>query len=257
MWCDGTKFIRPANHTIEVKGFMNNNKGPATGCSGNILWIDEERCRIVENGVARVEEAIVQAGHVGPIDLNAVVNDEGVWGLEWTPRFGYDATPTQMFLFKNDIGKFFYDIARGPLTYDMPMSDKIAAGVRFSIPPYPTDPKKVAEVQKIRPNLGTPIRGLTEKNAGSIYFYEIMEVDGALQHSDGFGLIGCAMGVGDDVWSAFDRPYDVLSELKIPELQYRTDLRDVIGDMYWRAEHQDNVSTSLGILPEIEVASGD
>src|SRR6185312_15704729 len=91
MWSDGTKVIRPSNHTVEVKGFLNGCKGPATGCSGNIVWAEDGLCRIVESGSARIEKLVVEEGHVGPMDLNAVVNDEGVWGLEWTPRFGYDA----------------------------------------------------------------------------------------------------------------------------------------------------------------------
>lgn len=253
MWCDGTKFIRPANHTLEVKAFMDGCNGPATGCSGNILWIEDGMCRIVANGVARVEEAVVKAGHVGPIDLNAVVNDEGVWGLEWTPRFGYDATPTQMFLFNQEIGKFFSDIARGTLNYDMPLNDKFAAAVRFTIPPYPLEPERVEDVQRVRPNIGIPIRGLTEKNAGKLFFYEVFEKDGQLLHSAGTGALGIAVGVADNPWHAFDDPYEVLDELLIPELQYRTDLRNKLCDMYESVDYQDGVSVTLGMIPEVEL----
>ena len=256
MWCDGTKFIRPANHTLEVKAFMDGCKGPATGCSGNLVWIEDGMCRIVSHGVALAEEAVVKAGHVGPIDLNAVVNDEGVWGLEWTPRFGYDATPTQMFLFNQEIGKFFSDIARGTLDYDMPLTDKFAAAVRFTIPPYPLEPEKPEDAQKVRPNVGIPIRGLTEKNAGSLYFYEVKEEDGQLLHAAGTGVLGIAVGIADRPWHAFDEPYEVLEQLLVPELQYRTDLRNKLGDMYEQVDYQDGVSITLGVIPELELSNG-
>lgn len=252
-WCDGKQFIRPANHTLEVKALMNDDKGPATGCSGNLVWIEDGMCRIVASGVARVEKEVVEAGHVGPIDLNAVVNDDGVYGLEWTPRFGYDATPTQMFLFKDSIAKFFSDIARGTIDYDMPLNDKFAAGVRFTIPPYPLEPEKVEDVQKVRPNVGIPIRGLTEKNSGKFYFYEVAEEDGKLLHAAGTGVLGVAVGVADNPWRAFDTPCEALCDLLVPELQYRTDLRYKLGDMYESVEYQDGVSTTLGAIPELEL----
>ena len=247
LWCDGTKFLRPGNHTLEVKAFMDGNHGPATGCSGNILWIEDGPCRIINNGVAKVEAACVAAGHVGPIDLNAVVNDEGVFALEWTPRFGYDATPTQMFLMNGGIGKFFSDVARGQAS-EVPMNDKFAAGIRLSIPPYPLEPEKPEHVQLVRPNIGIPIRGLTEANSGSLYFYEVMEQEGVLVHSSGTGLIACAMGVADNPWHAFNQPYRILDELKVPEKQYRTDLCGVLCDMYEQVKHCD--SLSLGSLHE-------
>ena len=253
MWSDGEKFIRPANHTVEVKGFMNRCLGPATGCSGNLVWVEEGICRIAANGIARVEKDVVESGYIGPIDLNAVVNDAGIWGLEFTPRFGYDATPTQMFLFKDEIGKFFSDIARGQLQDEMPLSDKFAAAVRFSIPPYPLDPPKVSDIQEVRPNVGIPIRGLTEKNAGSLYFYEVIEKDGQLQHSPGIGLIGAAVGVADHPCRAVDDAYGVLQSLEVPEIQYRTDLGAVLESMYEQVDYQDGASTSLGVIPEVEL----
>jgi phosphoribosylamine--glycine ligase len=245
LWCDGTKFLRPGNHTLEVKAFMDGNHGPATGCAGNILWAEDGPCRIISNGVAKVEAACVEAGHVGAIDLNAVVNEEGVFALEWTPRMGFDASPTQLFLFNKSIGQFYSDIARGQAS-EVPMNDKFAAGVRLSCPPYPLEPEKPEHVQLVRPNVGIPIRGLTEANAGALYFYEVMEQDGALVHSSGTGLIACAMGVADNPWHAFCKPYEILDELKIPEKQYRTDLRNVLCNMYEEVKQQD--SLSLGSL---------
>jgi len=252
-WSDGTKFIKPINHTVEVKALMNGCLGPATGCAGNLVWVEEENCRIATSGILKVEEAIIGSGYIGPVDLNAVVNDEGVWALEFTPRFGYDATPTQAFMFREEIGKFFSDLSRGQLDRHMPICDKFAAAVRFSIPPYPLDPEKLEDVQKVCPNIGIPVRGLTEKNAGHFYFYEVTEDDGRLHHSPGIGLLGISVGVEDKVWKAFDSAYEALSELKVPELQYRTDLGCVLENMYEKADCQDGVSATLGMMPEVEL----
>jgi phosphoribosylamine--glycine ligase len=251
LWCDGEKFIRPAIHDLELKAFMDGCLGPATGCAGNLLWTESGSCRISSSGLARVESQVVASGHVGPMDLNAIVNDDGVWGLEWTPRFGYDSTPVQMFMFNKEVGKFFSDIARKQLDYDMPLKDEFGAGVRFSIPPYPLEPPAVGDAQKVRPNGGIPIRGLTDKNAGSFFFYEVMEDDGKLVHCPGTGILGVAVGVCCKPWEAWELAYGALGDLKVPELQYRTDLSDKIGCLYHKVEAQDGVS--IGAIPEIEL----
>ena len=253
-WCDGRHFIRPCNHTVETKAMMDGDLGPATGCSGNLLWLEDGKCRIASSGIEKMEKIVVEEGYVGPIDLNTVVNDEGVWALEFTPRFGYAATPTQMFLMKGEIGKFFSDVARGQVDYDMPLEEGMfAAGVVFSIPPHPLEADKPEDVQKVRPNVGIPIRGLTEKNAGSLYFYEVAEVDGQLVHPVGAGVLGIAVGISDCPRRAFDQPYEVLRELRVPELQYRTDLGRVLSDMRESVDWQDGVSLGLGLIPELEL----
>jgi phosphoribosylamine--glycine ligase len=236
---------------------MDGNNGPATGCAGNIMVIEDGPCRIINSGLAKIEKACVEAGHVGQIDLNAIVNDEGVYGLEWTPRFGYDSTPTQLFLMNDSIGKFFSDVARGQADR-VPTNDKIAVSVRLSIPPYPLEPEKTEDVQRVRPNLGIPIRGLTDKMAGQFYFYEVKEEDGELVHSSGTGLIACVVGVDEDPWRAFCPVYDALREVKIPEKQYRTDLADVLCSMYSEMRYYDSVSfgsiaNKISITEEPEV----
>lgn len=245
-YCDGTRFVRPYNHTLEVKGFMDRNLGPATGCSGNIVWAEHGPCRIAANGLAKIEKAVAAAGHVGPIDLNAIVNEEGVWGLEWTPRMGYDSTPTQLFTYCGEIGRFMSDLARGQLTADMPLQDIYGVGVRMSVPPYPLEPLHAGDVERVRPNDGIPIRGLTNTNSGKFYFYEVAEREGQLIHCDGMGALGVAIDADKSPHRAFDRVYDALNELKVPELQYRTDLGCVLCDMLYETERLDGVS--LGAL---------
>ena len=246
MYCDGKRLIRPANHTIEVKKVMSGELGQATGCAGNIVWVEhDETCRIVQEGLARVERLVVEAGLVGPIDLNAVVNEEGVWGLEWTPRFGYDATPTLIKMIQGGVGKFMSDIARGQGS-TLQMIDKLASAVRITIPPYPLEPNKVEDVQKVCPNIGVPIRGVPEDKEDRFYFFEVMLDDGDFVHSVGTGVIAAVVGFGDSVEEAFAEPYEILDQLSIPNKQYRVDLAECLGGMLEDAEEQEKVVVGVG-----------
>lgn len=244
MWCDGKRFLRPANHTVEVKKVLNGELGQATGCAGNIVWAEhDETCRIVQEGILRAEKLIVEAGHVGPIDLNAVVNDEGVWGLEWTPRFGYDAMPTLIKMIQGEVGKFLSDVARGQGSM-VSMVDKIASAVRVTIPPYPLEPKEIKDVQEVCPNIGIPIRGIPEDKADRFYWFEVMEDGDDFVHSVGTGVICDIVGFGDDCYEAFEEPYEICEELVIPNKQYRTDLDECLSEMYQQAEEQEHLKVA-------------
>jgi phosphoribosylamine--glycine ligase len=226
-FCDGQKFIRPCNHTVEAKKFMDGEHGPSTGCSGNVTWLDETQ--IMASGIMLAEEYCVKNGYVGQIDLNAVVNEDGVFGLEWTPRMGYDATPCLFSLIKGDVGEFFSDLLSGQLK-KMPMVAEYGASVRFSIPPYPAELLKGKDSEKFSPNEGIPIQGF-ESVEDEIYFYEVLCKDGQLVHSSGTGVLGITLGMDSNCKIAINDCYDVLEFINVPDLQYRTDLDTVLSSM--------------------------
>jgi phosphoribosylamine--glycine ligase len=244
-FCDGVKFITPYNHTLEIKGFMNHCLGPATGCSGNIVWAErDETCRIIREGLAKAERLIVESGHVGQMDLNAVVNESGVYGLEWTPRMGYASVMSTAKLLEGDLAKFISDVARGQASR-VPLKDGFASAVKLSIPPYPAqatvdDGLKLAEI--VTPNIGVPIRGIPEGKEHHFYWYEIFDDKGQLAHSPGYGAIAEVVAIGDTVEAAFEEPYELLEDLVLPNKQYRTDLVEVLGAMHEELKEQEKIA---------------
>jgi len=227
-FCDGNKFVGPFNHTIEVKKAFNNDLGPSTGCSGNIVWLDESN-KIIKAGIGRMERWCKENCFIGQLDLNTIVNEKGVYGLEWTPRFGYDATPTLMYMLNMDFGEFYYDMCNGKGSLDI--IDTFAGAVRVAIPPYPAEFLGKKDSEESSPNSGIPIMNY-EKFAEDMYMYEVMCKDGKLVHSSGTGVIGCAMGIGDHPEESLMHPYKMLETIHIPDKFYRTDLKKVLSKMY-------------------------
>lgn len=227
-WCDGTRFIHPFNHTIEKKRYGNDDLGPGTGCMGNVVWAEPNACRVVREGIALVEDQVV-AGGIGAIsfDLNTIVNADGVWGLEWTPRFGYDAISCFLRLYEGEVAKLFHDAARGTWEGEMQLHEGFAGGVRLSIPPFPDEQHPCGP--------GTPLRGFTKEDvAKNCYFYEVMTGphSGALVHSGGIGAICSATGVALTPCESLTVPYAVCERAKIPNKYYRTDLKEEFEKMY-------------------------
>lgn len=223
---DGSKIVGIPNHTVEAKKFMNDDLGPSVGCSGNTVWLGDENSKLVKEGIAKISCALEHEQYVGQIDLNSVVNEQGLWGLEWTPRFGYDATPTYLRMLGIEYGKFFSDIVNGTAK-NWPHKYKEMTGIRFTIPPYPAEPegeKDEEKVQKAIANYGVPIKHW-ETFDKNLYFYEVMMCEEKLQHSDGLGVIGLAIHENPK------RCYEIIEKIKIPDIQYRTDLVEVLEKM--------------------------
>lgn len=226
MFCTG-KTTTGYNHTVESKKSMNDDLGASTGSSGNTTWICDMDY-ILTDGILLMEDWCVENGYRGQLDLNTVVNDSGVYGLEFTPRFGYDATPTLMGLLYDDLGKFYFDIASGN-SFNPDFRDDYASAVRFTIPPYPAEPKSGIDSEAFSPNEDLPILNW-EDHAEDIYFYEIKkDKEGNLVHSSGTGVIGLTIGKDEDVEKSFDKPYEILKKIHVPDMQYRTDLKEVIS----------------------------
>jgi len=219
-WFNGFHFIRPFNHTIEKKKFLDDDLGPATGCAGNVVWTCDED-EIVRQ--LRKLEPFLKEKYVGPIDINMIVNEKGTYGLEWTPRFGYDSIPAILPLFSSDVGKFFSDLARNQFEGEMPLSKDFGAALRVSIPPYPEDENDIEG--------GLPINDVDEES-DSYYFYEVALQDERLIHCKGFGLVLCTLAQSDDVKDVMSRATDVAESLSIPNKMYRTDLDKVISKEY-------------------------
>lgn len=239
-WFDGEKFIRPFNHTIERKHFMDGDIGPSGGCTGNVVWPAEVDDPICRQTVLRLEGFLREHRYIGAIDINAVVNEEGVYALEFTPRFGYDAFPTFLYgLYAGEFGALLYSMAAGDGPESMDVADRFAAGVRISLPPWPTE--------KHKSESGVPIRGLEQQDLVSKFYpYEVSLENGKLVTSGGYGIIGVMNGTGESVSEAFARAYLEVSKVKIPDMQYRTDLGAVCRKDYRELERFAGLREDMG-----------
>lgn len=224
-WFDGEKFLEPFNHTIERKHFLNGDLGPSGGCSGNVVWPVSASDQIVRETVLRLSDFLREHQYRGAIDVNAIINEEGAWGLEFTPRFGYDAFPTYLYsLYTGDFGSLLWDMATGQ-GKEMEVADKFAAGVRISIPPWPTEKYSAEE--------GIPIRGISQYSLFTDFCpYDLKLQNDSLVTSGGAGIVGVMNSSGNTVGEAFARVYQKIVPVKIPDMQYRTDLGEVCSKDY-------------------------
>jgi phosphoribosylamine-glycine ligase len=157
-------------------------------------------------------------GYRGPIDINTIVSDTKVYGLEWTPRFGYDAAATLFHIIESELGEFLAQVATGyPPTFRI--KNPYAMGIRVSIPPYPSEIKgqHPAEI---------PIEGLDEVKDiwRSYYLYDCCVSGDSLCTAGINGFICVPIASGQTIPEAYDKMTHKLNKLQIPNMQYRGDL---------------------------------
>lgn len=217
-WFNGKDFYL-LNGTLEDKKFMNDNKGPNTGCSSNLVWVydsQEDPPRIFKDGLGKLKDYLQSVNYRGMIDLNTIVSEHKLYGLEWTPRFGYDASATLFNLIRSNLGDFLCAIGNGDVPY-FEIKNTFSGGVRVSIPPYPGEfkgkhPEDIA------------IKGIDlEKIPKDYYLYDVYMDGDSLCTAGVNGFIGVPLSNGETIQAVFDQIYFHIDKIQVPDMQYRTD----------------------------------
>lgn len=217
-WFDGEEFWL-LNSTLEDKKFMNDNRGPNTGCSGNLVFLIKSTDKIYREGLEKVKPQLQALGYRGMIDLNTIVTSSKAYGLEWTPRFGYDASATLCQMYAGDYGEMLYAVASGQQP-DALWGSEYGASVRLSIPPYPSEIKGHHKESVICKGLDPDRDYLYDIRSGSARNAK----DITLETAGTTGFIAAPIICGNDPNKMFERLYNTIDEIDIPNLQYRTDV---------------------------------
>lgn len=226
-WFNGEKFYL-INATLEEKKFMEGNKGPNTGCSGNLVWIYDQinPPAIFREGLAKLKDFLQQYNYRGMIDLNTIVSDSVIYGLEWTPRFGYDASATLYACLNNCLGDFIGAIACGAEPeYDY--NNTFAAAIRLSIPPYPS------EIKNKHPE-EVPIEGIDEDAIiKDTYLYDCcLDDNGDLVTCGVNGLVAVPISTGNSGEEAWGKVTERVKHIQIPNCQFRSDMAGTTMSRY-------------------------
>lgn len=227
-WWNGRQWVGPFEGTIEEKKFLNDDLGPATGCSLNALWFyltDAPRIAGALRWEGFAQEFRRLNAPPGLYDINAVVDKDHAYFLEWTPRLGVDSELTSQRGI-TDLAGFLNALARG---LDVSSFFDVTQGyvsVRLTVPPYPSEAKELA---KAKGAVGVPIEGID--GLWQRHFVAVGVAKGPLGYevADPFGFVGIALASGRNLRQAYDAVYAFTKKLRIPGLQYRTDAAEIVS----------------------------
>jgi len=132
---NGTEFIYPINVNFEHKKLFPGNLGPSTGEMGTAMFWSNEN-KLFNQTLKKMEPKLKEEGYVGYIDLNCIVNGNGIAPLEFTARFGYPTISIQQEGMLIPIGEFLFELARGGKP-KLRVKSGFQIGLRIVVPPFP------------------------------------------------------------------------------------------------------------------------
>jgi phosphoribosylamine--glycine ligase len=224
---DGTGFLRPACIDFEHKRFFDGERGEMTGEMGTLASYEGSE-RLFEATLARVAPVLRGAGHVGYVNLNLMVDERGVWPLEFTCRFGNPGFAVLAAMQRDGWGDLFDRMARGGGGTFRTVPGWSVCLV-LTIPPFP------AHFERCAPEEDAPVFFLRQPEGEELCYYHPVDVrrDGAqvlAMRRSGNPMI--VTGTGPTVEAARGAAIRRAENVVIPEIRWRRDIgeRFLTGD---------------------------
>jgi len=216
---DGEKFLTPACLDWEHKYFFTHDLGELTGEMGTVVTYDRSSA-FFEKTLKKAEAVLRQHGYCGYINLNTIVNEEGIWPLEFTCRFGYPGFAILAPLQKTS----WVDLFRAMITksaVSFPVEAGFCVGIVLTTPPFPYERSQVAEL------VGLPIMfdgTLSSEDLRHIHYCEVGLDQGSLVTSGTSGWTMVVTGTAPSVAEARLKAVGLARRVLVPNLRYREDI---------------------------------
>lgn len=216
---NGVRFLRPACLDWEHKRFFAGDMGELTGEMGTVATFTGSE-RLFERTLAKIEPLLIGLNHVGWVNLNTIVDERGIWPLEFTCRFGYPGFAVLEPLQAIGWGDLFAAML-DPRSTEFAVRPGYSTGIVMTTPPFPYTRKQVDE-----PN-GMPILfngPLSEEDCRNIHHGEVGLADGRLVTSGLYGWTSVVTGTGPDIAQSRAAAYERIARVIVPRGRYRLDI---------------------------------
>jgi phosphoribosylamine--glycine ligase len=216
---DGDKFLHPSCLDWEHKRFFPGDLGELTYEMGTVVTYERSR-RFHALTLERMQDLLREGGYCGYINLNTIVNEAGIWPLEFTCRFGYPGYAILDPLQQTAWGDLFYAMAtRSAETFAT--RPGFSVGLVLTTPPFPYSRPSIDEP------IGLPIlfdETFTEDDRRHVHFCEVGLHNGQLATSGAYGWTMVITGLGNTIARAQQRAIAVAEKVFIPNARYRRDI---------------------------------
>ena len=216
---NGEDFLEPTCLDWEHKRFFPGDLGELTGEMGTVVTYSRSK-RFFDRTLARMAPLLRANSYCGYINLNTIVNEEGIWPLEFTCRFGYPGYAILDPLQKTSWANLFRTmLTRSALRFDT--EPGFAVGIVITTPPFPycrdTVPVPV----------GLPILfedDLSSAERRHVHYGEVALQNGILVTSGASGYTLVVTGTGQTIEAARDAANVLAAKVVVANARYRPDI---------------------------------
>jgi phosphoribosylamine--glycine ligase len=214
---NGTQFMTPINVNFEHKKLFPGNIGPATGEMGTTMYWSEPN-KLFAATLGKMEGRLNTEGYVGYIDVNCIVNAQGIYPLEFTARFGYPTISIQQEGINMPMGEFLYEMAEGTLK-EFKTKRGFQLGVRIVMPPFPFNDDETYNTYT-----QDAVIGFKKANLEGIHIEDVKLSKDEWLVAGNSGVALIVVGMGQTMKQAKAQAYSRVANIMIPGMYYRDDI---------------------------------
>lgn len=233
---NGKDWASPLVINFEHKHLCNDDIGPLGGETGTLMWYEEdENNKLFQRTLAKMKHHLQKSNYKGYVDINCIVNENMVYPLEVTSRFGSSTVETQGEIQNSLWSSFLMALAKGE-NYCLDYKKGYGINVALTVPPFPyrtTDENII--------NRGVNIfftKDISEEEFSHLRFEgtSVKRVEGkdAYFTAGSLGYTLYVTGSGKTIQDAREKVYGTINKIIIPKMFYRTD----IGLRFIRKDHE-------------------
>jgi len=228
---NGKDWVGPIEINHEHKRMCNDDIGPLTPEMGTVMWFsDDDQLPLFEKTLSRLKPFLAEANFKGDFDINCIVNEDGIWPLEATARFGAPSTELQSEMLETPWIDFLSSLA-DETAHEPIFKDGYGVVVSIAVPPYPYT-KNTVDPSVFTTEISQLFfkNNITDEDRSHIYFEEISLKklnDEDMPILCWAGTNGWTMhvtGHGSSIDSARDKVYKIIDKIILPKMFYRTDI---------------------------------
>ena len=212
---NGERFLRPACLDWEHKRFFAGNLGEQTGEMGTVATFTGAD-RLFDAALKPLEPLFRDAGHVGWVNLNTIINEAGVWPLEFTCRFGYPGFAVLEPLQALGWGELLSALVdRGADSF--PAREGFSTCIVLTTPPMPLSRKEVDAP------VGLPLV-IGDVEPKHVHLGEVGASGSGLVTAGLYGWTAVVTGIGETVSESTAAAYANAAKVYAPNIRYRLDI---------------------------------
>lgn len=232
---NGEDWMGPIEFNIEHKKLFPGDLGPSTSEMGTLAWYDDDdNNKLFQETLAKIKPYLKEIKFKGDFDINCIVNENGAFPLEATPRFGSPIIHLHSEIHQSPWGEFFKACADGK-PYDLKWQKGFGLVTLITVPPFPYSQRYQNTSWK---GINIYFDQVAEKEMEHIHFEEVSlrEDHGKKQYeiSDDRGYILYVTSVGKTVEEAREKSQKIIDGIHIPKMFYRND----IGTKFINEDHE-------------------
>jgi phosphoribosylamine--glycine ligase len=216
---NGKEFVLPINVNFEHKKLFPGDIGPPTGEMGTSMFWSEPN-KIFNATLKKMEPKLAEERYAGYIDINCIVNNNGIYPLEFTARFGYPCISIQQEGLLTSMGDLLRGMADGSLARVRAKSG-FQLGVRIVVPPFP-----YRDMETLESTSKDAVILFKTASREGYHIEDVRTLDGEWLVTGTSGVVLIVCGTGPTMKQAQRMAYNRVKNVMIPHMYYREDIGD-------------------------------